>query len=91
MSVRAYKIKTMEWENEPTFNLWQNPNVCDLAVWDSNITENGGMLEFSREDVELRIKELKNSKDDKIKEEVTIYKGIIKDMGEEDYVIYTCF
>ena len=91
MSVRAYKITQMEYEDTPTFNLWRNEKLMRLL--DQYISDNfggGGYLEFCQEDLEEALKEAEETKESK--ETCDLLKQMIKDAKKsEGWVKYWCF
>ena len=97
MSVRAYRIKKIETEQEPTFNCWHDTDIFEIA--DSKWYDDGGYLTFYRDDVEIAIQELEETTiNDKIgdkerKEKIEILKKIMKDIkaNGDDLAEYLCY
>lgn len=101
MSVRAYKIITKTLAKEPSFNVWHDDFVLDLAY--QNIGgEDGGILEFEKERIETAIEELKALKlagvEKEEGEEWTVCEkletllNVLDDFTEgEDFIQYECY
>ena len=86
MSVRAYKIKKIEYEDSPTFNLSHNENVIrGLNLYDQLNDNGGGVICIEKEEAESALKKIKG------KANKDIIKAILKDIGDDDYVEYSCF
>ena len=91
MSVRAYKITQMEYEDTPTFDLWHNEELMKmLEPYIPDDFTGGGYLEFSKEDLQeallqaIQAKELKETRD--------LLIGMIKAAKKsEGWVKYWCF
>lgn len=93
MSVRAYRVNSMEMQEEPTFNLWHDSGIMDCLEADGFTVDgtDGGMLEVSVEALENAIKNAKTFEiDDEI---ITSLKEDIKWAKEknEDYIQYNCY
>ena len=56
MSVRAYKVKKIETEGNPTFNCWEHPEIIDLS-YNPDQYSDGGQLTFNREQIEWGLTE----------------------------------
>ena len=95
MSVRAYAITKMEHKKSPTFNLWRNPKVVELALNNAqNENGEGGYLTFDKDEVKEIILTLNSLKkiDKETETQITIFKKILKDIPKGDTEIeYLCF
>lgn len=69
MSVRAYRVNKLEWENRATFNLWHDKEIIE---WLENNTSfydglnsdcSSGITELSISDIERMIKDLNLDED----------------------------
>lgn len=71
MSVRAYKIKKIEWEENPSFNLWHDDKLMFLIekTIDLQLDESGsGYIEIPVETLKEVVPKLKGTKEeDRIK------------------------
>ena len=86
MSIRAYKIKKIELEKEPTFNLWREGADEVLSLVDyGNLIDGGGYIYFDKGLINDELKE-KHTPEAK-----RILKDILKDIGEEWGVEYSCY
>lgn len=99
MSKRAYKIKKIHNEKNPTFNLSQEWDwIADLASWKAyNDDGECVMIEFPKEDVKEEIEAVKTLIVDNLgdladnQNSLGILKAILKDCDNEDSVSYYCF
>lgn len=91
MSVRAYRINRIDIEDDPTFNLWQEQEICDrLVVYEALGEEGCGVTEVSVD----KLKELLADKSFKMEAETR--EALQKDLdwaiaGEHEYIQYDCF
>lgn len=87
MSIRAYKIKRIEIEENPTFNVWHDEELCHyLSLYEQLNIDNCGIVEISVGLLKEAIEECTLSK----KLENNIKKDI-KDLSDDDYIQYYCF
>lgn len=86
MSVRAYRITSLEYEDDPTFNLWHDILVMKLLEGFINrqLNEENGIFEINETEIKEAIKKLEENKKVCIeiysKEEVENSKKILKKM-----------
>ena len=86
MSVRAYKVKSIELEGTPTFNLWHSPEeIFTLLHIDQQLGVSGGYISISKEDVENAFEHTRHN------DTVPILQAILKDIGEDNYIEYYCY
>lgn len=101
MSVRAYKITKIEYEKEPTFNLWYDTFITD-NIGQQYQDEYGdtALIQIEKQQIQNLLdnfeKEWKEYQDeDKTEENKRYYKttlkNMLKDCNEWDYVKYICF
>lgn len=99
MSVRAYTIKKIEYENEEIFNLWHDQAFVDLllehtAFYSKLGDDASGFSELSDEEVAKLKKAAKEIKD---RENRKLCQGIIKKIERkmkesgESHVCFGCF
>lgn len=102
MSVRAYKITKIEYEKEPTFNLWHDTFITDNIGGQQYQDEYGNTAQIQIEKQQIQNlldnfeEEWKEYQDeDKTEENKRYYKttlkNMLKDCNEWDYVEYICF
>jgi len=94
MSIRAYKVKTFEFDSLESFSL-SNKAIIEWLETNTSINENlslsgKGLFELSISDANRMVKELKGKIDT-----YTIYKlkDDIKEAQKQkkDYILYYCF
>lgn len=88
MSVRAYKIKKIDHNNEPTFNLWHNEEIWDLLdlANSSGLNDDGcGIITIMKSEAEEAVANVKNP------QSFAVLQKIIEDCGDKDYVEYYCY
>ena len=101
MSVRAYKVYSLEWEESPTFNTWRDKFIMEYLIYTGEASEGSGLIEVYRGDVEdirdnfekywkeyTEEYNLTNELKEDYREKV---ENIINDFGNEDYIKYICF
>lgn len=88
MSIRAYKVKNIEWESSPTFNINHDEAVMDIVGMDSLDMDCCGLLDVSLEKLEACLVSSAVAEDTK----QDIRKDILeaKKKGDE-YIQYYCF
>lgn len=102
MSVRAYKIKTLEVEDSPTFNLWHDDFIVNNLTFSGELNDGGtGIIEISEENVKDILDNFETyweeyEGDDKTEERKTEYKKklerLLKETREsEGYGLYQCY
>lgn len=87
MSVRAYRITTLEYEDCETFNLWHDDELMTLLPYcTQTLNEDGcGYIEFSLEELQDALKEAKQERTQ------SILKKMIEDAHKTGWVQYCCF
>ncbi len=85
MSIRAYKVKQIKIEDEPTFNCWKDEEIFKLA--NSSTFDGGGIIEFDFKEVQKAIQATNPKKTHKL----AILKEIEKDAREDGTAQYYCF
>lgn len=88
MSVRAYKIKKIETEKTPTFNVWEEFEWIEGIAHYKTFNDNGECqsMEFDRDRIEEKIA------DEKDKHKLDILNAILSDCGDIDSAIeYMCY
>lgn len=88
MSVRAYKVKKVEYADSPTFNLWHcHEELATVLDINQQLNEDGcGYIEISKETIKEAIKE---TGDVKLVEEL---QEILADFDNgEEFIQYNCF
>ncbi len=92
MSVRAYRINKINYENEETFNLWHDEELTDFFEKEGlfeTLNEGSGITELSVETLKNALKEIKDLPNDIIK---SLKKDIVwAKKNNEDYIQYYCF
>lgn len=102
MSVRAYKIITLETEDSSTFNLWRDDFIVDNVGYTGDLDDGGsGIIEVWEGDVKQAIKNFEEYWDeyngeDKTPEDKKNYKAILRKMLKDTkdsggYAQYQCF
>jgi hypothetical protein len=102
MSVRAYKIITLEVENSPTFNLWRDDFIMDNLSYSGELDDGGsGIIEIYEGNVEEILENFETyweeyQKEDKTEENKTDYKKKLERLLEEvkesgGYGLYQCY
>lgn len=102
MSVRAYKIKTLEVEDSPTFNLWHDDFIVNNLSFSGELDNGGtGIIEISEENVKDILENFETyweeyKEDDKTEERKAEYKKklrrLLKETHEsEGYGLYQCY
>jgi len=103
MSVRAYKIKHIEYEEEPTFNLWHDGFIANNSVVDYSTTSGGETAEahIQQESIQNLLKDFEKewkeyTGEDKTPKDKKYYKEVLKKMLEDckengGYTDYICF
>jgi len=88
MSIRAYKIKEIVLEKNPTFHVGKNFDWLEPMASSSTFNHDGECkeLEFNVDDL-IAVKGLLKNEPEKLK----ILNAILKDMGDEEYVAYSCY
>ena len=98
MSIRAYKLIEIKTEKEPTFSLWADERIRDIA----DESDGGDILTIQKEKAEeelslvlAELKGLAGESDDEQAEELRqiekILRNIITDCGEEEFCEYYCY
>jgi dihydroxyacetone kinase-like predicted kinase len=102
MSVRAYKIITLEVEDSPTFNLWHDDFIMDNLSYSGELDDGGsGIIEIYEGNVEEILENFETyweeyQKEDKTEENKTDYKKKLERLLEEvkesgGYGLYQCY
>lgn len=96
MSVRAYKIISLIYEDEETFNLWHDKEIVELLEIDKNyswVFDHGGIIMITKDDLELAKEKIHYKKYSKQQLEwiMEIINKIEKDLGNNDYIQYYCY
>lgn len=93
MSVRAYKIKKIEWEEDPSFNVWLDDDIMDMISQEIRNTLDeggGGFMEISIEKIKEVIEDLKKNGEPERAE--PLQRDVKEAEKEGDvYVKYMCF
>jgi hypothetical protein len=87
MSVRAYRITTLEHENSETFNLWHDEELMSLLSYcmDTLDESGGGIIEFRLEELQEALPEAKQERTK------SILKKMIGEAQKTGWVRYVCF
>jgi len=101
MSVRAYKIKTLKVENNPTFNLWHDDFIVNNLTFSGELDNGGtGIIEVYEENVKDILDNFETyweeyHGEDKTEERKTEYKRklerLLKETSKEGYGQYRCY
>jgi len=101
MSVRAYKIITKEYKNEPSFNLWHHQSLTDylesIGDFSQTLDEGGGQISVSVKAIEQALKDEKLWTQDDLKDDAEMIKQALKDdikefVGDDcAWIDYECF
>lgn len=96
MSVRAYKINKIDFEQKETFNLWHCDSIREWLIGNGcyeTMNDDGcGIMDVSRAHIQEVLKDKKEQESLGFdKEDIKILKQMLKDCGENDYVQYYCF
>ena len=88
MSTRAYKLLEVRTEQDPTFT-FHDDEIMAIAIE----SENNAIISFGETMVKEEIDNLneKENRTDRENEVLNIFKEILEDMGDDDYVEYYCF
>lgn len=94
MSVRAYRVITIEKENDPSFNLWHDEKLMKLLEYEGfydTMVEGSGLADIPVEVIEKAIKnadefDLDKETVEKLKEDVTYAKKF-----DDEYIQYYCY
>lgn len=96
MSVRAYRVKKIEYEKNPSFNLWEDTELADFFLdhadcWDGRNVDGIGMIELPARVLAEAIKRRKEFKIDEyaLKYLKADYKWAKEKGG--GFISYTCF
>ena len=99
MSVRAYRITNIEWEDDPTFNLWRDEWIMDNIHIRGLDEDGGGLGTVYLNDVKDAIKKLEEeiaeNEDKQPTEDQTYYMDALKKMveqaGDSEEIQYMCY
>jgi len=80
MSLRAYKITKIEWEQDSTFNINHDDFLTDYL----NPEYNDTMFEVSKDDVMIALHNIKSAPQDKQKYYKEILENLFNDMEKND-------
>jgi len=93
MSVRAYRVKQIEFEDSNSFNLWHDRKLMDFLDreygFSENLNEGSGMVELPIEALKEAIKEA--TKLDLDENTVKALQRDIEACQDEEYITYYCF
>ncbi len=94
MSVRAYKVITKKYEDEPTFNLWHDEKLVEFLTDETDFystlnDEGGGIGILEVIDIKKIIKKAKELGLDQ--EQVDQFKKDIEGLSDDNLVEYECF
>ena len=95
MSVRAYKIKKLQFEKIESFNITHDDEIVEWLERNGNLDpldlDGCGIIEISKEDF-LKMKEdLKDSQNENTKEALKSIEDDFIKSSMPDYVMYYCF
>ena len=87
MSVRAYRITKLEYENSATFNLWHDEELMSFLSYSmETLNEDGcGYIEFTKEELQDALAEAKQERT------ISILGKMIKDAQKTGWVRYCCY
>ncbi len=91
MSVRAYRIITKEIEKNPSFNLWQDTELCDFLNLNERLNDDGcGTVEVEVARLEEALADKELVLEDYTREQVQKDIKWAKKRGE-DFIEYECY
>lgn len=90
MSVRAYKIKEIDHEKNPTFNCWSDEMQSIFHLANTDNYDDGGILYFEREVLEDELAQIKHPSKE-VKEVHKLIEKILEDMGQDNEIQYYCY
>lgn len=87
MSVRAYRITKLEYDENETFNLWYDEELMSILSYSmATLNEDGsGYMEFSKEELQEALEEATQERTK------SILKKMIEDAKKTGWVRYCCF